>query len=106
MLFRSASLFTEDEKKKKLYAGEEVLVQGVIDCVIFDKNGEAVLIDYKTDSFRRGTDAEYIRETLRRRHRLQLGYYKYACEKMFGKPVSHVFIYSFALGDAVEIYDL
>lgn len=101
-----ASLFTEDEKKKKLYAGEEVLVQGVIDCVIFDKNGEAVLIDYKTDSFRRGTDAEYIRETLRRRHRLQLGYYKYACEKMFGKPVSHVFIYSFALGDAVEIYDL
>ena len=62
--------------------------------------------DYKTDSFRRGTDAEYIRETLRRRHRLQLGYYKYACEKMFGKPVSHVFIYSFALGDAVEIYDL
>ena len=101
-----AALFTEDEEKKKRYAGEEVLVQGVIDCVIFDKNGETVLIDYKTDSFRRGTDAEYIKETLRRRHRLQLGYYKYACEKMFGKPVSRVLIYSFALGDAVEIYDL
>ena len=101
-----ASLFTEDAEKKRRYNGQEVLVQGVIDCVLFDKNDEMILIDYKTDSFRRGTDAQYIREILRRRHRTQLGYYKYACEKMFGHPVSHVLIYSFALGEAVEIFDL
>ncbi len=101
-----ASLFTEDAEKKRRYNGQEVLVQGVIDCVLFDKNDEMILIDYKTDSFRRGTDAQYIREILRRRHRTQLGYYKYACEKMFGHPVAHVLIYSFALGEAVEIFDL
>lgn len=101
-----AALFTDDEEKKKRYENEEVLVQGVIDCAILDKNGEMVLIDYKTDSFGDKASVEYIKETLRRRHRLQLGYYKYALEKMFGLPVSHVLIYSFALNEAVEIYDL
>lgn len=101
-----AELFTRDKEKAELYSGQEVLVQGVIDCVLFDENGEIILIDYKTDSFSKGTSPEYIRKTLCERHRLQLGYYKYACERMFGKNVAHVLIYSFSLSEAVEIYDL
>lgn len=101
-----AELFTQDKEKAALYSGQEVLVQGVIDCVLFNENDEIILIDYKTDSFAKGTPPDYIRSTLRERHKLQLGYYKYACEQMFKKAVAHVLVYSFALNEAVEIYDL
>lgn len=43
--------FTEEEEKRKVLANEELLVQGVIDCFFLEKDGKAVLFDYKTDHF-------------------------------------------------------
>ena len=95
--------FTLDEQLKEKLKGEKMLVQGVIDCAYEDGDGKIVLIDYKTDHFARGTPREEIINTLRERHMRQLTYYKKACRELFGE-VSHVYVYSFALGDTVEIF--
>lgn len=72
---------------------ETVLVQGIIDAFI--DGDELVLIDYKTDR----VDDE---KTLIDRYAGQLYYYRMALEKLKGKPVDRVVIWSFALGKAVE----
>ena len=96
-----ACLFTEDGSG--IPEDEKILVQGVIDCAFVDENGELILADYKTDFFGRGTPRAFIEKTLRERHSRQLGYYKLACETLFGKLPAHTYIYSFALNDTVEI---
>ena len=101
MIKLPASLFTED--RSEILSEEKILVQGVIDCAFTDENGELILLDYKTDFFSRGTSRFFIEKTLRERHGQQLGYYKIACEKLFGKLPAHTYIYSFALNDTVEI---
>ena len=82
--------------------GEQVLVQGVVDCVYVDRDGKMVLVDYKTDSTR-GLDREEAIIMLKERHSQQLKYYKRALEKLTGGEVSHTVLYSFGLGEAVEL---
>ena len=103
IIFYPAERFSEDEETKKALAGERLMVQGVIDCAVKTKSGELILIDYKTDFFPAGTEKDEIKKTLIQRHSRQLGYYKYACEKLFGKAPEHTYIYSFALDDAIEL---
>lgn len=98
-----ASLFTDDDELKKSLDGEEMLVQGVIDCAFEDEDGKITVVDYKTDHFKRGTPRDEIEKTLISRHSRQLGYYREACRAMFGE-VRHVYVYSFAIGDTVEIF--
>ena len=101
MIKLPANLFTQESQE--LLADEKILVQGVIDCAFVDENGELVLLDYKTDFFANGTPRAFVEKTLRNRHGQQLGYYKRACETLFGKLPTHTYIYSFALGDTVEV---
>lgn len=98
-----ASIFTTEEDKKEQYKGTEILVQGVIDCIVENEDGSLTLIDYKTD---RLTDEELTDESLARaklidRHGIQLNYYKLAIERIFGYPPSRVGIYSLPLGKTV-----
>jgi DNA gyrase subunit A len=89
---------------KEKYADESILVQGVIDLLFVDENDNLVLADYKTDWF---SDKDIIsgnaEKILIERHKTQLSYYAEACEKMFGKKVDKILIYSFALGKTIEI---
>jgi ATP-dependent helicase/nuclease subunit A len=101
MIKLPADLFTEE--KEGVLADEKILVQGVIDCAFLDENGELILVDYKTDFFSAGAPRHFVEKTLRERHAKQLGYYKLACETLFGKLPSHTYIYSFALNGTVEI---
>ncbi len=103
MIRYPASLFTE-KTDKALLADETLLVQGVIDCAFFDADDKLILVDYKTDSFPRKTPRDFIENTLRKRHTRQLGYYAYACSILFGTTPAHIYIYSFALNDIVEIH--
>lgn len=66
---------------------ERVLVQGVVDCLYENAQGEFILVDYKTDH---ETDENALKE----KHRTQLTYYKRACEEMFKRKISKVQIYS------------
>lgn len=68
---------------------DEVLVQGIADCV-FEENGELVLVDYKTDR------VENEQELLDR-YKNQIGFYKDAVSKALKKPVKEAVIYSFYL---------
>ncbi len=101
-----AEKFTSHSARKAALASSEVLVQGVIDCIIERSDGTLHLIDYKTD---RLTNEERENETLgeqrlRRAHTLQLSYYRDAIEKIFGKAPEKIGVYSLHLGKEVEIF--
>jgi len=101
MIKLPAALFTEETSE--ILTEEKILVQGVIDCAFYDENGELILVDYKTDFFSRNAERGFVEKTLRERHGQQLGYYKLACETLFGVKPAHTYIYAFALNDTVEI---
>ena len=100
-----AADFTTDEELKKLYTDERVLVQGVIDCLYEDAEGEYHLIDYKTDRLTpdERADKQKAREKLYAKHSLQLSYYAKAVELIFGKYPKTVEVYSLPLGDTVDV---
>ncbi|MCR4956339.1 MAG: helicase-exonuclease AddAB subunit AddA [Lachnospiraceae bacterium] len=72
-----------------------VLVQGIID-VFMEKTEGIVLVDYKTDRVKSG-------EELIKRYRKQMELYKEALEKSKGKKVIRVVLYSFALGEIIDV---
>lgn len=100
-----ASEFSKDEVLKSQLADEHILVQGVIDCFFFDINDHLILVDYKTDYIPADMrdNSENAKKMLIDRHRLQLSYYKSACERITRKPVYTTYIYSFGLGTDITI---
>ena len=100
-----ASIFTEERERGAALADKEILVQGVIDCIIEDEEGALHLVDYKTDRLTRAEldDRSLAAEKLRAAHSLQLSYYSLAIEKMFGKRPVTVEVYSMPLGETVDV---
>lgn len=77
--------------------GEEVLLQGVIDCCI-EENGELTIIDYKTDRVRG--------EALSERAEVYAGQvraYAIAAKRIIGKPVKECVLYFLDAGQEVTI---
>ena len=64
-----------------------------MDCCFVLPDGTLKLIDYKTD--RLGSDPTEGGKLLWERYANQLYYYKVALEKIFGKTVSEISLYSF-----------
>ena len=104
-VYLPAKDFTTEEERKAAYENEEVLVQGVIDCIYTDTEGKLHLVDYKTDRLTKEelSDRELARERLNSLHRGQLSYYAMAIERIFGKRPDTVRVYSLPLGDTVDI---
>ncbi len=100
-----ADKFTEDKERAEAYADREILVQGVIDCIIEDEHGELHLVDYKTDRLTKEelSDKTLAQKVLAEKHRTQLFYYALAAEKIFGKRPKTLEIYSLPLGDTVSV---
>ncbi len=99
-----AKNFTKNPTLAGKLGEEEILVQGVIDCLLEDEEGKLHLVDYKTDrlSKEEQLDRELAAKSLSDKHARQLGYYSLAIERIFGKRPSTVRIYSLPLGDCVE----
>lgn len=76
-------------------ASEQVLVQGIADCVFAEKDG-LVLVDYKTDKV---TSAAQLAD----RYRSQLTFYKQALENILARPVKEMLLYSFHLEEVVAV---
>lgn len=74
---------------------EPVLIQGIIDAYFQEKDG-IVVVDYKTDYVQQG-------EQLAQRYGKQLDYYELALEKLTGGRVKEKVIYSFCLGEIVQL---
>ena len=104
-VYLPATEFTADEEKILAYQGKDILVQGVIDCIILRPDGGITLCDYKTDRLSREelADRTLAEKRLREKHSMQLGLYSLAIEKIFGKRPDTVQVYSLPLGDTVSI---
>ena len=74
---------------------DEVLLQGIVDAFIVEDDG-IILVDYKTDRVKR-------EEELRERYQKQIMLYSDALEAILGKKVKRRVLYSFYLGEEVEI---
>ena len=98
-----ANEFTADPLLASELIGEKILVQGVIDCFFVNSDGDITLLDYKTDYIPRIMPRGDAVELLRSRHKLQLGYYRAACEAVSAKRVSRLVIYAFGLGCEIEL---
>jgi len=77
---------------------EQVMVQGVIDCLVEEEDG-FVLIDYKTDWL--GGPGRIVELT--KRYQWQLWFYAQAAEKIFKRPVKELYLYFLAGGVAQTV---
>ena len=78
-------------------SGEQVMLQGVVDCMLVEPEG-LVIIDFKTDAVSPGGEwkrAEYYKG--------QLEIYAKALSRIYGKPVKHRILYFLTTGHAVEL---
>ncbi|MBQ1351345.1 MAG: helicase-exonuclease AddAB subunit AddA [Oscillospiraceae bacterium] len=76
--------------------GEQVLLQGVIDCYFEEADGITV-VDFKTDYVPRGEEAEVAAK-----YTGQLEIYQKALEMITGKPVRHRILYFFSTNRSWE----
>lgn len=83
---------------------DEILVQGVIDCIFEDEDG-LVLLDYKTDKItgRFVHGFEGAKEILAERYQVQLQLYTRAIETIMKKKVKHRYLFFFDGGHLLEI---
>ena len=77
--------------------GEQVLLQGVVDCAVIEPEGVTV-IDFKTDFVTRSTVDEVTE-----RYRTQIEVYASALERIYEQPVLHKYLYFFHLKKLVEV---
>lgn len=84
-----------DKTLKSPFSEEPIILQGAVDC-LFEEDGKIVIVDYKTD---RVKDIVELSE----RYAPQLKLYKLAVEQSMGKAVSQCLIYSFGMGETVEV---
>ncbi|MBO8165063.1 MAG: helicase-exonuclease AddAB subunit AddA [Brevibacillus sp.] len=82
---------------------EYVLVQGVIDCLVFGEDGRLTLIDYKTDAVQ-GEWNERMKRQMVDRYREQIGLYARAVAKAYGRPVDECYLYFFARDAALPVF--
>ena len=82
----------------KLQEGEEMILQGVIDCFYIDEEkNEVVLLDYKTDSMKNKTKQDILDV-----YGIQLDLYTEAIEKITGRKVTHRYLYLFDIDEVAE----
>lgn len=74
---------------------DRILVQGIIDSYFEEEDG-LVLVDYKTDRIKS------VQELVDK-YRAQLDYYAKALEQLTKKKVKQKLIYSFAIGQEIEV---
>lgn len=75
--------------------GEQILLQGVIDC-LFCEGESWIIVDYKTDHLAN-------EDAFRTRYSVQLDLYKRAVEQIRGIIVRDIYIYSFYLQQEIRI---
>ena len=93
--------FMQEVKYEKLFPEdggdnvEKVILQGIVDAFIMEEEG-IILVDYKTDQVK-------DREELKNRYQKQIDLYSEALEQILGKKVKRRVLYSFSLGEEVDL---
>lgn len=75
---------------------EQILVQGVIDCVFEDEKG-IVLLDYKTDNIAERFAGDFLKATpvLKKRYATQLAFYERALEQILKQSIREKYLFFF-----------
>jgi ATP-dependent exoDNAse (exonuclease V) beta subunit len=104
-LYMDSESFTTNDELKRSLQGEKLAVQGVIDLILIDEEDRICLFDYKTDRLSREErdDPILAAKKMNRLHGLQLSYYAYAAERLFGRPCHQICVYSTHSG---ALYDI
>lgn len=76
--------------------GEKIFVQGIIDLLFMDANGNWILLDYKTD--RNNSDQHFRHE-----YRRQIDYYVRAVESLANFKVAEKYLYLLSAGRLVNM---
>lgn len=98
---RSADKVYREEAFNLLWEkdGEEVMVQGIIDCYFIEGN-KCILIDLKSDYVK---DKQESISALMERYRPQMELYKEALEQIRGITVDKMYLYLFSIEVAIEL---
>ena len=89
-----ASYYKPDRDIQK---GEKMILQGVIDCFFENKDGNIVLLDFKTDNMKNKT-----KEDMLDLYGLQLDLYSQAIERITKKMVLYKYLYLFDIDEEVQ----
>ena len=92
--FKFSILVDAQEFGEKL-EGEQILLQGVVDCALMEEDGITV-VDFKTDRVK----PDNLDQTVER-YRSQVGAYAKALERIYGLPVKESILWFFHLGTQV-----
>ena len=79
-------------------AGEKLLLQGVVDCLL-EEDGALVVVDYKTDAVR--SDAQLAERC--RLYTPQLRAYAAAVQRIFARPVRECVLYFLSAGKEARV---
>lgn len=82
---------------------EQVLIQGVIDCLI-PKDDGWIMLDYKTDAIS-GEITDEKKEKLISRYKTQMELYRRAVQQIWREPVKETHLYFFAKQWAIQVPD-
>ncbi len=99
------SVMSKDKEFLEQTNDEFLAVQGVIDLMIEDENGDIILCDYKTDRLtgeEKNSD-ELLCKKMNERHAPQLSYYAEAVKRLFGKECKHILVYSTCAAKSIKI---
>ena len=77
--------------------GEQVLLQGVVDCAILEEDG-MIILDFKTDYVTEETLPQKVAY-----YRPQIAAYSIAMERIFQKPVKQSLLYFFGCNQFVTL---
>ena len=91
------SILDDGEKYGEGLEGEQVLLQGVVDCALLEEDGITVL-DFKTDRVTAETVASAAE-----RYRPQLETYAEALSRIYEKKVKEKYLYFFHLGELTAL---
>ncbi|MFR8331985.1 MAG: PD-(D/E)XK nuclease family protein [Oscillospiraceae bacterium] len=94
------SILEDGQILEERLAGEELLLQGVVDCCLMEDDGITIL-DFKTDRIRPGEEAAAAA-----RYAGQVRTYGQALSRIFEKPVKRLLLYFFQTGRLQEVFEV
>lgn len=101
--FEKGTLYREQPFNLKLdVEGEDVIVQGIVDC-FFEEDDGLVLLDYKSNWIDGDKDFAEEEARLKALYGKQMEIYGRALGAGIGKPVKESYLYLFAAGRLIEV---
>ena len=91
------SILDDGENYGEGLQGEQVLLQGVVDCAMIEEDG-ITIIDFKTDYVTEETLPDFVEH-----YRLQVQTYAQAMSRIYAMPIKGAYLYFFRLNRFVPI---